>query len=325
MVAACYPDYVKDYDDGAGVYTAYQYDLRSFVIGESEAFDFTVALGGVIDNKADRKVKVVMDNTLLSKDLSTLAEAGKYTPFTAIDAILGNGKFGTICQKYVTEEARAASLSVLTELPEAYRNVTGLDGLTIAKGKHTATARISLTDFAKEDSKMFAPYYAMGFQIVSADDADVPAERSFEVIMVKCEHKLFGSWSHEGSVTVQDMSGNDLYSHSFESSLADDKVVNLTTRSANSLNADKIENVSGKLVLTLNDDNTIKVESGDSYVIEALPGEPSYLTDSSKIEEREIFLNYKYTVSGSVHIVRDHLKFRSRVRDGVLEYEGENK
>ena len=58
LVSSCYENYLKSYDYDA-IYTAYQYDLRTFVMGESQSFDFTVALGGVDNNDRDGNRPVV--------------------------------------------------------------------------------------------------------------------------------------------------------------------------------------------------------------------------------------------------------------------------
>lgn len=322
LIAGCYPDYVRDFDDGAGVYTAYQYDLRTFVLGESESFDFTVALGGVIDNTLDRSVKVELDNSLLTADLSTLVPDGEYASFTAINAFLGTGGFGSVCQGYVTSEVSASKITKLTPLPESYYTLSGLDGMTIRSGRHTATATVKATDFIKEDPNVFAPYYAIAFHILSAEKAVTVPTRDFEIIVVKCEHMLFGQWAHEGSTKTLDESGNG-ETDSYAFSETDDRVYTLTTQDANSLMTDKIGLTKGKLLLTLNADNSITVTSPD-VTVEAIEGEPSYFNGAQLLQKRQIHLNYRYIRNGVRYEVRDVLSFRSRTRDGVLEYQDEN-
>ena len=68
IATGCYDDYTMDYEY-TGIYSAYQYDLRTFVVGEGMKFDFTVALGGVVENVRDRAVEVTTDDALLSADL----------------------------------------------------------------------------------------------------------------------------------------------------------------------------------------------------------------------------------------------------------------
>ena len=60
LLTSCYEKYTMDYEHTAA-YVAYQYDLRTFVIGEGMKFNFTVALGGVVKNTHDRSVQVVID------------------------------------------------------------------------------------------------------------------------------------------------------------------------------------------------------------------------------------------------------------------------
>ena len=47
LSGSCYDDYVKDHDH-TSIYIAYQYDLRTFVVGEGMNFDVGAVLGGVI-------------------------------------------------------------------------------------------------------------------------------------------------------------------------------------------------------------------------------------------------------------------------------------
>ncbi len=322
LIAGCYPDYVQDFDDGAGVYTAYQYDLRTFVLGESESFDFTVALGGIINNSQDRSVKVEIDNSLLTADLSTLVPDKEYASFTAINALLGSGGFGAVCQSYVTSEVAASKIKALTPLPESYYSVSGLDGMTIKAGRHTASATLKATDFIKEDPNVFAPYYAVAFRILSAEDAVTIPTRDFEIIVVKCEHMLYGQWAHEGSTKTLDGSGSG-ETETYEFSESDDHVYTLSTQDANSLMTDKIGNTKGRLLLTVNADNTVTVSSPD-VTVEPIEGESSYFNGARLLQDRKIHLNYKYTQNGTQYEVRDVLSFRSRTRDGVIEYQDEN-
>lgn len=324
LLTGCYDNYVMDYDNGSGVYTAYQYDLRTFVLGEKESFDFTVALGGVINNDKDRKVTVKLDNTLLDKDLATIAPDKGYDSFTAIQAFNGGAKFGNVCQPYVTTEVYNSGIKSFVELPEAYYQISGLDGMVIKAGRHTTVATIKASDFIKEDARAFAPCYALGFQIVSADCNEVVPEMSFEIIAVKCENRFFGRWSHGGATKTLDASGNVLSESTYELSNADARVYTLTTRDAQSVVTDKIGNRSGKLLITVGDDNSVTVSSADgSLDIQPIAGTPSTFNGEALIQNRKFNLNYQYTSGGYTYVVTDVLEFRDRTRDGVLEYQDE--
>ena len=66
---SCYDPYIKDYDFNA-VYVAYQYDLRTFVVGEGMKFRLTAGLGGVLENERDRKVDFEIDPQLVTGKLN---------------------------------------------------------------------------------------------------------------------------------------------------------------------------------------------------------------------------------------------------------------
>ena len=85
--SGCYDDYVEDYDH-SGVYVAYQYDLRSFIVGEEMSFEIGSVLGGVIENERDRSVYYVLDDDLVDGDLSPYS--GAASPFTAWQAMSGS-------------------------------------------------------------------------------------------------------------------------------------------------------------------------------------------------------------------------------------------
>jgi hypothetical protein len=61
LTCSCYEDYVKDYDYDA-VTIAYQYNLRSFVVGEGMKFQIGTMLSGVMANTRDRHVDIIMEH-----------------------------------------------------------------------------------------------------------------------------------------------------------------------------------------------------------------------------------------------------------------------
>ncbi|MBR0299611.1 MAG: DUF1735 domain-containing protein [Bacteroidales bacterium] len=328
LVSGCYDDYELDYDYDA-IYTAYQYDLRTFVMGEKQGFDFTVALGGVVSNNRDRSIEVYLDNTLLASDLSKFSESGDAEPFTAIDAFKGKASFGFVSQPYVTEQVDAAGITSFEILPATYYNIEGLRNMTIAKGRHTATATISANDVIATDPKALAPYYALGFRIESADADIVLPEMSFEIIAIKCENKHFGYWYYEGERHIVDeTSGNSISitTYTADTNQPDALSCYLTTRGFNSLVANKVGGEDGRIILTIAEDNTISVSSPDaSTIVETIDGEPSYTNDATLLQNREIHLNYRFSNGdGTATVVKDVLRFKYRVRDGVLEYQDEN-
>ena len=77
--------------------------------------------------------------------------------------------------------------------------------------------------------------------------------------------------------------------------------------------------------LTLNQDGTITVGKSSSSEINVLPDGESYFNRSKLLQERKIFLKYKYeNGDGTTSFVTDTLTFRNRTRDGVNEWQDEN-
>ena len=328
LITGCYDDYLMDYDYDA-IYTAYQYDLRTFVMGEKQGFDFTVALGGVVTNTRDRNVSVVIDNSLLAADLSAFSGSEEGVPsFSAIDAFRGSGSLGYVSQPYVTEQLLSSGITAFEPLPQVFYSIDGLDGMKIAKGRHTAVATITANDNIKGDTKALAPYYALAFKINSADADMVIPEMSFEIIAVKCENKHFGWWYYEGeSNIVSEADGSIITKSVYTTDINQSDAASclLSTVGFNSLSANKTGGVDGRILLTISDDNTIDVSSPDgSLDIKPVDGEPSYTNDATLLQDREIHLNYRFSNGdGTATVVRDILRFKYRVRDGVLEYQDE--
>lgn len=325
-LTGCYEDYVKDYDY-SGIYAAYQYDLRTFVLDETEHFDFTVALAGVLDNSRDRSVNVSLDNNLVTGDLSRFGPEGT-APFTAMEGMLGTAPVGNLCQPYVTSEVTASGITALTPLPEEYYTVRGCTGMKIAKGFHTAAATITATDAIKDDPDAFKAYYALGFRIDNADADLVPLDKSFEIIAVKCENKFFGNWYHGGKSVTYDSSGEIIGEETYNMTLpqSDTRIYTLTTVAADAVVTDKVQTGEGSLKLVFNEDGTINISSADGS-LSILPGnEPSRFNGAKLLQDRKLFLNYSYSDAGTgdVTFVTDTLLFRNRVRDGINEWQDEN-
>ena len=323
LLSSCYEDYTMDYDYSAA-YIAYQYDLRTFVIGEGMKFNFTVALGGVSTNDRDRAVSVSVKDGLLTEELSSFSSDPKIGTFTAIDGLKGIAPIGHMSQNYVSQEVSAAGLTQLTPLPKDSYDIIGLEGLKIKKGRHTATVTIKANDKLSQDAKAFKPYYALGFQLNSADVDVVVREKSFAVIAIKCEHMLYGNWYYGGSAMVKNANGDMISENHYQIVLpqADDKVKSLKTISADCVECDSP--YVGKLRLTVDGENVTIAAVNSSVRIGTIDGEPSRYNNAKLLQDRKLYLNYTVAnYDGSVTYVRDELWFRNRIRDGVNEWQDE--
>ncbi len=329
LMTACYEDFVRDYDFSA-VYTMYQYDLRTFIPGEEDLeVSFTAALAGVIENDRDRNVRVSIDNSLLSSDLSVFSEDGSAGAFTALDGLMGKGNFGATSQPYVTAEMAAAGLSELAPLPESYYTASPGGNLVIGKGNHTAKLRISPTPQLFEDEKTLKPYYALAFRIDQADADKVLPERCFQIMAIKVENSFYGNWYHGGRrVVVNDQSGKVVSDevYSFQIPQPDTRVYTLTTEGMNSVLTNKISNQAGQLRLIFGTDGEITVEDPSGMrEIRPLNGRHSSHNGAKLLQDRKIFLNYTWNNGdGTSSYVTDTLFFRNRMRDGMSEWQDEN-
>lgn len=299
LLTGCYDSYVRDFDYTA-VYAAYQYDLRTFVLGEGGRFDFTVALGGIMENDIDRAVEVVEDASLLQ------------------GAVAGLKSQSLVSGDYVNAAFRSFPGSDLTPLPEGSYTVSGLDGLTIRQGRHTAAVTIQAGEALAADPAAFQPGYGIAFRILKAEADTVLETKNFAVIAVICENRFYGNWTREGSSKTFDAAGQLVSEDSESASLSNDRVYTLTTVDARTVRCNKVAGGSSEMLLTF-DGNKITVSSPDGSV----SGTGTF-NDAKLLQDRKLTLEYTVR-SGELRTeVKDVLSFRNRVRDGVNEWQDEN-
>lgn len=325
-LTSCYDDYVMDYDYTAA-YVAYQYDLRTFVCGEDVQVGFTTALGGSIVNDRDRKVDVVIDNSILTSDLSVFDPTGNAGYFTALDGLKGTAPIGLLSQGYVSNEVNAAGIKMLEALPDSYYTTSG--EVTIKKGYHTGNLYLYPTEEMFKDDNILKPYYALGFVVNSVEADSLVRDKSFQIMAIKVENRFYGNWYHGGRRIVKsdktaDYITDDRYVLTVPQ--ADNANYILTTEGFNTVTTNKISNQQGSLRLTFLEDNKIAVEDPTgSHEIKEIIGQSSHHNGAKLIQDREIYLNYMYSNGdGTTTVVTDTLKFRNRMRDGINEWQDEN-
>ena len=262
-VWGCYEPYVVDYDYSA-VYVAYQYDLRSLVVGEGMKFDFGAVLGGVINNDRDRTIRFEVSDELVTGDLSSF---GGDASFTALQGMMGAAPVGSLSQNYVTESVSAAGLEALTPLPASCYTLSNSGVMTIKAGNHTAavTLKADPTAFLSDEHAGHDPYYAIGWRIVSADADTVLLSKSFGVIAVRVENQFFGYWYHGGKCKVTAADGTTtetVYPTKVPADGNTSEVYTLTTLSPYTLDVNCFHNDrSGNMRITAQD-GTVSVSSG---------------------------------------------------------------
>lgn len=330
-LAGCYDEYVKDYDY-SGVYIAYQYDLRTFVVGEGMKFQIGSVLAGVLSNDRDRSVHYVLDDALVTDDLAPyngLDELGQPSaPFTAFDVMSGASTSGSVSQSYVIDAVKSSGIRELTPLPRKYFRISQEEKMTIWQGRHTGTITIHADSaaFLADIQASNKPYYALGFRITSADADTILLSKSFEVIAVRYENMLFGNYYHGGETSVVDDAGTVLSTEIYPTKIPSNEgahgVYTLTTAAPDALTTNFLGTEEGSLRLTLDGTNITVSASDSSHSIEDLG---SSFNRARLLQDRKIFLHYRYPNGNNTYtVVKDTLTFRNRIRDGVNEWQDEN-
>ncbi len=293
-LTSCYDDYVKDNDTQA-VGFANQTDVRSVIVGEGMKFSTGVALGGTIENSVDRPISFEIDYIQnLTKSLSSL-------------------------------EALPAEEYKL--LPEG-----GTDGrVTIRQGSHLGQIVIKI-DSAKflADASRTLPKYVIPLRLTDGNGTDLMADKATSVVGVRYENMLFGNYWHGGETIVTDASGAEVNRIAYYTTVPqpETRVWTLTTVAPFSLTANavggELNGSKAQLTLTQGEGGAITVSAADGadYVVEA-DGDCSF-NRAKLLQNRRIYLKYKYVKEGLTYHATDTLTFRNRVRDGVNEWQDEN-
>jgi hypothetical protein len=306
-LSACYEDYVLDFDYD-GIYFPYQLDVRTFVVGEGMKINFGVALGGVRDNDRDRIVQYQMDNSLISA--STLASM--------------KGSSATYIKNSM------ASVSELKLLPSDYYTLSDNSKMVIKQGEYSGvvTVRPDSLKFLSDPATIKSGY-ALGMRIISADADTVIKPKDYAVVAFKYESMLFGKYWHGGVTVEKDSTGKVVNEVKYYTTVPqpEAKIWTLTTVAPFALTANGVSEVSSSTVpemkLTLNGGNvTVSAMTGAKYVVE--PNGASVYNQPKLLQNRKIFLNYKYKKGKNWCYATDTLTFRNRIRDGINEWQDEN-
>jgi len=306
-LVSCYDDYIFDYAYSA-VYFPYQINVRTFVVGEGMKVEVGATLSGVRDNKADRNVSFTLDQSLISSTTLSL--------------------FKTASQNYIKDNAAAVTAQKL--LPANYYTISSSNTMVIKKGEHSGAVLIKPDSaiFLADAGTKFATY-VLPFRITQADADSVLVPKNYAVVALRYENMLFGKYWHGGVCVVNRPNKADTTLKYFTTiPQLENKVWVLSTNTPNSLYAQGyLDQVTGKneMMLTLSGTNvTIGSVTGSKFVIE--PDGPSTFNKPKLLQNRKLFLKYKYTdpATGFVYRCTDTLTFRNRIRDGINEWYSEN-
>ena len=304
VLFSCYDDYIDDYDYSA-IYFAYQTDVRTFVVGEGMKIKVNSILAGVRENTINREVNFKLDNNLVTSDILATMKSSSYD--------------------YI--KSPVSSVSALLPIPSDYYSISNSSKMVIESGQHTGAVTIK-ADSAKflADAATLVATYAIPFNITEADADTILDSKKYTVIGLKYENMLFGNYWHGGVTVVKDAAGNVVNTIRYYTAIPspEAKIMALKTVSPNSLTTNKISDSAGSLKITL-DGNNIIVSKADGSSVEVLPDGESKYNRAKLLQERKIFLKYKYeNADGTTSYATDTLTFRNRIRDGVNEWQDEN-
>ena len=309
-LTSCYEDYVKDYD-WTGVYFAKQHNVRTLVVGEKMSIEVGVQLSGVLENETNREIGYRINDDLVNTE----------------NAING---FQNHQDAFVKDFFTDAGVTEITPMPGDWYSCTNERVITIPKGEHLGRMKIEFDREkflnAPKDTKL--PYYVLPLEITDAPNVDKIVEgKSTTLIGIRYENMLFGNYWHGGVTVVKDNSDGSIEDYMpYYTSIPQPEanICVLKTVGVSSLETNKIGNREGSIRITLNEDKTVTVSSasGSPYEIVDMG---SKFNDSKLLQERKLFLNYKYdNGDGTTYEVTDTLTFRNRIRDGVNEWRSED-
>ncbi len=304
-MASCYEDYIFDnkYD---AVYFPYQYDVRTFVVGEGMKIEVGAALAGVRANNRDRTVNFKLENTLLTPELLT--------------------KMKIAPQAYI--KTAVANTSTLAPMPSNYYTLSNSSVMVIKSGQHGGTVVVKADSAAfLADAANLSVAYAIPFYISSADADSVLEPKRYVVIGLKYENMLFGNYWHSGATVVNRPGKTDTtYTYRLNVQDPENKIWKLTTVAPNELTVNGYgpqTTTKAEMKLTLNGGNiTVSPMAGSTYAIS--PEGNSAFNQAKLLQDRKIFLKYTYSDGTNTYHSTDTLTFRNRVRDGVNEWQDEN-
>ena len=307
-MVACYNNYITDYLY-TGVYFPYQIDVRTFVVGEGMQFQVGVALGGTRKNTTDRDVSFKLDNTLLTAATLTSMQ-------NASGAYIKNATL---------------PVAALLPLPANYYTISDPGTMVIKATQHEGAVTIKPDSvlFLNDSLKTMYATYAMPFYITAADVDSIIQPRRSNVVGVRFDNMLFGNYWHTGATILSKKNlATDSITVVYRYSVNDGatKIWTLTTAGPKSLNANGYYNqttAKNEMKLVLNG-TTVFVSAGTGATNVVSSDGTSTYNRPLLLQNRKIFLKYKYVTSWITYHCTDTLIFRNRIRDGVNEWQDEN-
>lgn len=299
LLSSCYDDYVGDFDKSF-VYLPNQTNVRTFVVGEGMKVEVGAVLGGVLNNKSDRVVNYSIDNSII-------------TPL--VYQSMGSDARDFVKNNLWTSLSGLAAGSYTLSNPQSM----------IIKSGNTSGTIVVRPDSVKflSDVDNLKAKFALGFVITSCADVDtINSARNSAVIAFRYENMLFGNWFRSGVATSNGQTS--AYRAKVSQATADLGILTTVAPLKLKYNHYGVPANVGGMFLSLNQDKSITIFNDPQAAIQIVQDGECKYNAAKKLQDRKIFLNYKYMENGVTVQCKDTLAFRDRVRDGILEYRDEN-
>jgi hypothetical protein len=308
-MVSCYEDYIYDFTY-TSIYFPYQLDVRTFVVGEGMKIEVGAALGGVRQNTKDRNVSFILDNTLITPAALTRMQVAS--------------------QPYIKNPS--IPVTTLQLLPANYYTISNANTMVIKSGQHsgTVTIRPDSASFLNDSLKTMYSTYALPFSITAADADSIPYLRRTNIVGVRFENMLFGNYWHGGAAKISKANQPTVDSATVVYRWAVNdiatKIWTLTTSGPSTLYTNgyyNIQTTKSELKLVLKGTNVFVSAATGSTFPYIQNGECTF-NQAKLLQDRKIFLKYKYVSGKFTYSCTDTLIFRNRIRDGINEWQDEN-
>lgn len=304
LMFSCYDEYVKDFDYN-GVYFPNPVNVRTVVVGEGLKIRVGAEIGGILENTKDRNVNFIIDNNLVTPNV--LNKMKNHNWFWVSDL--------------------ANEVDILRPLPSDYYTLSNSSTIAIKKGWHSGFVTLKIDSAKFLNDSTLNPIYAVPFYITSADADTIVESLRSTIIGLRYENMLFGNYLHGGITTVKDLDGKVVETITNPTAVNQvNEIMQLSTVAPHALVTNgysRNRSSVPQIKLTL-DGNNISISSAPESDIIFEPDGASSFNGIKLLQERKIFLNYKYKEEDYTYHCQDTLTFRNRIRDGVNEWQDEN-
>ncbi len=307
IIVSCYDEYVVDYDFN-GVFFPNPVNVRTLVVGEGMKIKVGAEIGGLLENNQERIVNFVIDNSLVTPEILSKMKG----------------------HSWAWVSGPANNVSDMQPLPSNYYTLSDPGKIIIKKGWHSGYVTLTVDSalFLADHPATLNPVYAIPFSITSADADTIIESKRSTVIGLRYEHKFFGNYTHGGVTTVKNASGTTVETISYPTFKGQPEhlITKISTIAPNAVatNGYSVKRESSpQILLTLNG-TAITISSAPGASITFEPDGTSSFNGAKLLQERKLFLNYKYQIDELTYHCQDTLSFRNRIRDGVNEWQDEN-